>query len=235
MNNMVQKTIHRPTPLPKKPWVMTQMLRDVFFMHWPVEMDTIKGLLPESLEPDMYEGMAWVSIVPFRVEPMRMRGLPPIPGLNSYLELNVRTYVIHRHIPGIFFLNIHTDKLPIILGARLLTGLPYSKRNMKYQMENESFIFHSGSDFKATLNVNPDRGFEERDPLKTWLVERYSMFSVKNKGLYRGDIHHLPWQIWHATGSIEQNTLLPIKTEQNPIIHFAPRQPMLIYPLTRIG
>ena len=84
---------HRPYPLPSKPWMMTQVWRDLLFIHWPVASEVIKPHLPQELELDVYEGTAWLSFIPLRITNARARGLPLIPFFTSYMELNVRTYV----------------------------------------------------------------------------------------------------------------------------------------------
>ena len=62
---------HRPYPLPDAPWVMTQVWKDLLFMHFPVEPGVIRALVPRELEIDMYSDMAWITIIPFEVTGMR--------------------------------------------------------------------------------------------------------------------------------------------------------------------
>ena len=45
-------------------------------------------------------------MTPFRLSNFRLRGMLPIPGLNSFLELNVRTYVVAGGRPGIWFFSL---------------------------------------------------------------------------------------------------------------------------------
>ena len=78
MNNILSTTEHRPWPLPKSPWVMTQRWNDLLFAHWPLPASDLTHLLPEALTVDTFDGSAWVGVVPFWMDQIRMRGLPRI-------------------------------------------------------------------------------------------------------------------------------------------------------------
>ena len=72
---------------------------DLLFMHWPVPADTLRPLIPAGLELDLYDGTAWLGVVPFRMRNTRLRFLPPLPSASSFPELNVRTYVTDGNKP----------------------------------------------------------------------------------------------------------------------------------------
>jgi Uncharacterized conserved protein len=61
--------------------------------------------VPPELEVETHDGTAWIGITPLRLTGLRARGLLPLPGVSSYLELNVRTYVNAGgdEKPGIWF------------------------------------------------------------------------------------------------------------------------------------
>src|SRR3977135_3811731 len=53
-------------------------------------------------------------------------GLPAIPGLSSFPETNVRTYVVDRAgLDGLWFLSLDVSGLATVLGARAALWLPY--------------------------------------------------------------------------------------------------------------
>ena len=56
----------------------------------------IEALLPEWLEADTFQGSAWLGAVPFWLDRIKIRGVPTIPGLRSFPDLNLRTYVRDR-------------------------------------------------------------------------------------------------------------------------------------------
>ena len=81
--------------------------------------------LPPGLELDIFDGRAWLGIVPFRMEDVAPRGLPALPGLSVFPELNVRTYVTHDGSPGVWFLSLDAASWPTVVGARRWFHLPY--------------------------------------------------------------------------------------------------------------
>ena len=72
---------------------MFQRWHDLLFAHWPIEPERMRALVPAALELDLFDGQAWLAVVPFRMSAIRLRGLPPVPGTSAFEELNVRTYV----------------------------------------------------------------------------------------------------------------------------------------------
>jgi uncharacterized protein YqjF (DUF2071 family) len=83
------KTSHSPRPLPSGRWQMTQRWNDLLFVHWPVPAAEIAPLLPEGLEPDVFEGSSWLGVVPFWLDRIKVRGVPTIPGMRNFPDLNV--------------------------------------------------------------------------------------------------------------------------------------------------
>src|SRR5687768_11161807 len=86
-------TSHRPWPMPDRPWVMTQTWHDLLFSHWPVDPAMIRAHVPTGLELDLFDGRAWIGVVPFHMTNVAPRAVPALPGLSAFPELNVRTYV----------------------------------------------------------------------------------------------------------------------------------------------
>src|SRR5436305_990969 len=100
------ETGHRPWPLPDRPWLMAQSWLDLLFAHWRVPADELAAVLPPQLPVDSYDGSAWLGVTPFWVGAVRLRGLPHVPCVTSFLETNVRTYVTIDGKPGIYFISL---------------------------------------------------------------------------------------------------------------------------------
>ena len=107
-------TEHRPWPLPSGPWVMKQIWHDLVFAHWPVANDALRGLVPQGLTLDTWGGQSWVAVTPFRMSGVRAPGLPALPGLSRFPELNVRTYVTYGGKPGVYFFSLDAANLPAV-------------------------------------------------------------------------------------------------------------------------
>ena len=72
---------------------MTQTWNDLLFAHWPVTADRLRPLVPARFELDLYDGQAWLGVVPFHMTNVTPRLVPALPWISAFPELNVRTYV----------------------------------------------------------------------------------------------------------------------------------------------
>lgn len=230
---------HRPYELPASPWLMTQVWRDLLFMHFPVSADIVKSYIPGDLELDTFENKAWISIIPFRITNMRARGLPLIPYLNAYLELNVRTYVTYKGIPGIYFFSLDADHLLAVAGARALAGLPYKRAAMSFHKnEKDMEVVSQRIGSTETLKVSYRSGSILFEPLPGsidhWLLERYCLYTYWGGSLLRGDIHHDKWKVTAAEASIHTNTMTSFSLSQPPLLHYSNRRRFFFYPLKKV-
>src|SRR5918911_1562788 len=116
---------HRPWPVPRGPWVMAQRWSNLLFIHRPAAVDLVRRLVPRSLELDLFNGAAWVSVTPFYLSHLRPRGLPALPWISEFPELNVRTYVTLGGKPGVYFFSLDAGSPVAVAGARAVYHLPY--------------------------------------------------------------------------------------------------------------
>ena len=118
---------HRPWELSDQPWRYYQEWNNAVFLHWEVPADLLQSLIPSSIELDLFEGKAWVSVVAFTMEKLRVKRLPSVPGISDFHEINVRTYVMRDGRPGVYFLSMEAEKqLPVFI-SKNVSGLPYKK------------------------------------------------------------------------------------------------------------
>ena len=106
----------------------------------------------------------------------------------------MRTYVLRNGKPGIYFLSIEAQKLGSTLMAKLFTGLPYIKSDIK----REANLYQSGNtkkDFHLQVRYEPLPGLIEKTRLDKWLTERYCLFHELSDNIYSHDIHHKEWPL----------------------------------------
>src|SRR5215472_11803409 len=125
MHPLLQQTAHRTIALPRGPWIMKQTWHDLLFAHWAMAPEIVRPLVPAQLELDLFSGQAYVAVVPFWMSGIRGRWAPPLPGLNRFPELNVRTYVRHQNVPGVYFWSLDAANQVAVWTARAGYGLPY--------------------------------------------------------------------------------------------------------------
>lgn len=238
----VKETGHRPWPLPSPDsWAMGQTWEDLLFAHWPVPVEAVRRHVPTVLAVDVFEGSAWVGITPFRVHGLRLRSVPPVPGLSSFLELNARTYVTLDGKQGIWFFSLDASSQLAVSAARRFYKLPYFRARMSASGADGSVRYRS---VRAAANARPaafkgrygpaaDAFNAKPGSLEYFLAERYCLYTVEGGRVFRADIHHKPWPLQQAVAEIDENTMAPpgIPTEGEPLLHFAARQDVVIWRL----
>ena len=200
---------HRPFPLPGGPWVMEQKWHDLLFAHWAVEPAQVRPLVPPQLELDLRDGKAWLAVTPFCMSGVKPRGVPSLPWLSRFPELNVRTYVRYGDKPGVFFFSLDCGRLPAVWGARIGYGLPYFHASMQVKGTNPiQYRSRRGSAVFEGLYrpVSPSAPALPRS-LEHFLTERYCLYTVKAGKVYRAHIHHAPWPLQRAQADIARNTM----------------------------
>src|SRR5207302_9722360 len=142
-SEILQETAHRPWPLPESPWIGMQVWHGLLFAHWPVSPDVMRPLVPPQLRLDTYDAQCWVGIVPFHMSGVRMRGIPPLPGLSAFPELNVRTYVSCKDKPGVYFFSLDAANVPAVWAARSFFHLPYFFSRMRVEVRGAEVHYSS--------------------------------------------------------------------------------------------
>ncbi len=227
---------HRPWPLPTRPWVMHMRWCDLLFAHWPVEASSLQPFIPDGLELQTFEGTAWIGIVPFRMENVRPRLVPPLRGISAFPELNVRTYVSAEGKPGVWFFSLEADQPLAVRLARTFFHLPYMDAQMHCEDSGKEIIYSSvrthwgekAAVFKGRYRPTGSVYHSQQGSLEHWLTERYCLYSANPKGqVFRGEIQHAPWPLQPAEAEFETNSMtgplgLGLPSRQ-PLLHFVRR------------
>ncbi len=234
---------HRPLPLPRRPWAMQQRWNDLLFAHWPMPAAAIDATLPPGLVADTFDGSAWLGVVPFGMDRIRIHGLPSVPGARAFPELNLRTYVRERgtNRTGVYFYSLDASNPLAVAIARSVFHLPYFWAQMGMQFGKEPglsreiryrsqrLLSSRSARFRARYR---GLGLMAQGPLEQFLTARYALYTALQGGtLLRGDIHHLPWPLERAEAEFELNELpaahgfsLP---RSEPMLHYS--RELLVY------
>ncbi|KWX70870.1 hypothetical protein AML91_26575 [Paenibacillus jilunlii] len=245
---MLAHTTHRPFPLPQGPWLMKQTWNDLLFAHWPVNEAHLTPYIPPGLELQQWEGTPWISVSPFLIDPLRLRGCPRLPFVHRFLELNIRTYVVNNGKAGVFFLNLDASSRLAVGTARAAAHLPYRYAKMSCHSDREYIQYSSRkqipgygqAEFTGSYKAKGASVFHaEPGSLLHWLTERYCLYASGSKNrLYVGDIHHLPWTLQEADLQIDTNTAtrsLGLIHAYDPLLlTYTKRLEVLFWPVRRI-
>jgi uncharacterized protein YqjF (DUF2071 family) len=242
------RTSRRPRPLPSGLWRMTQRWNDLLFAHWPVSAAAIGALLPKGLEADTHQGSAWLGVVPFWLDRIKVRGVPSVPGMGNFPDLNLRTYVRDEEsgAAGVYFFSLDASSLLAVALARGVYHLPYHWAEMRLDQQSErEFSFYSRRRmtaepvvFKARYRgLGPTRKLAEGQAgtLEYFLMERHHLFTRDRAGaLVRANLHQVPWPLEEAEADIERNDLgrsigIELPNVQ-PVLHYTRRLAVYVWP-----
>jgi len=230
---------HRPWPVPDDPWVQAQTWEDLLFAHWRVDAAELARLLPPEVPPETHDGTGWLGITPFRLTNLRLRGIPPLPRLSSFPELNVRTYATVDGKPGIWFFTLDAASQLAVEAAKRTYKLPYHRSRMSAERHG-SFVHYESSRanaaFSARYRGEGDLFTAEEETLEYFLTERYCLYTADGGRLYRAEIHHPPWRLQRGEAHIDLNTMSPLPLpDEEPHLLFSPRQDVVVWSLEEVA
>jgi uncharacterized protein YqjF (DUF2071 family) len=224
--------------------VIRQRWRDLLFVHWPMPVDAVRPLVPSALELDCHDGRAWVTLIPFLIAESRPAALPRLLS-STFLETNLRTYVRGPDgEAGIYFFSLEAESLPAVAAARLFYGLPYFLADMSRRGHGGRFAYSSRrrgrrrAELEATWTVGDPAGPAAPGSRDHFLIERYSLYVARRRGLYRGRVRHAPYPLCAAT--VERiSTSLPAaaglpEPAGSPLCHHSPGVDVEIFGLTPV-
>jgi uncharacterized protein YqjF (DUF2071 family) len=189
--------------------------------------------VPDELDIEEHEGSAWVGIMLFRVRALRARGALPLPGISSFLQLNVRTYVRGPDgLPGVWFFSIDASSRLAALGIRRIYHVPAFHARMTLEpladwQEAECVrVGEAGRVFSCRYRAIGESFHAEPGSLEWFLTERYRLFAADASA----EMHHDRWLLSPAESEIELTSIAPFSLPGAPRCHFAFRQDALIWP-----
>lgn len=202
--------------MPTRPWALQMRWLELCFMHWAVDPSELARTLPAGVQLDTFGGRAYLGVVPFRMEGVRPRFTPSVPGLSAFPELNLRTYVTVNNEPGVWFYSLDAAQKVGVRLARTFFHLPYQDARMWTRKRGEvieyaSLRTHRGeapARFAAAYRPVGQPFTAAPGSLEDWLTHRSLLYSADGRGqLYRGEIHHTHWPLQRAEADVTVNTL----------------------------
>lgn len=192
---------------------MVQQWRDLAYIHWRYDPQEVQRLLPAGLEVDSFDGSAWVGLIPFSMRGITLPRLPGIPYFGSFPEINVRTYVRHNGIPGVWFFSLDVNRLIPAFVARTTYLLPYCWGSASNRIDRgvlrSTVQRRWPSRAESTTSVRIGERIERPDDLSIFLSARWGLYSrALFGGLMYAPVDHEPWPLHTASlESIDQNVV----------------------------
>ena len=195
------------TPAPVRRPVMLQSWKRLTYVHWPVAPEQVERNLPAGLTADTIDGSAWVGLVAFEMQRIRIPRTPAIPYFGTFPETNVRTYVRdHSGRPGVWFDSLDITRLLPVAVARLAYRLPYMWADMAIR-EGEGTIEYRArrrwpgpQNASSRLSVTPGPAIREeaQSPLERFLTARWGLYTMLGSRLAYAPVDHPTWPLQKA-------------------------------------
>ncbi len=244
---------------PAVPAIGRQIWSSLLFVHWRLPADAVAPLLPPQITLDTWQGDAWVGLVLFHMSGVCPWWSPPLPGISSFHETNVRTYVHHRgRDPGVWFFSLEAANRLAVCVGRWRWNLNYQRAKMRIERGQRRIEYssrrigpdHPGATTEVAAEIlgpldNPSTGpnqpgsLAEPGTLEHFLAERYLLYVRSKRGeILRGQVHHSPYPLFDARLLHCRETLLSAAGMQTsePPCHtlFSPGVDVKVYPLQRV-
>jgi len=189
---ILKQTNHRSFNYPVAPWTVYQEWNKAIFLHWEVDADTIRAMLPKELTVDTINGKAWVSLVAFDMNNVKLRHLPKPPYISDFQEINIRTYVVYKGKPSVYFFSMEANNKLSCKLIKQVSKFPYryskmSRTDENYQSKNTKL--NEAFSLKYTLGDTS----VTKDETDIWLTERYAVFQDYKNKIIEYDVHHIEW------------------------------------------
>ena len=216
MNTVAPRNLDAPHPEPitraPAPWTRRTVLRqrwtELGFFHWPMPPDAVQQLLPGGLRVDVFDGQAWVGLIPFEMRDVRFGNGPVVPVLGSFIEINVRTYVVDAAgRRGVWFFSLDVPRSPIVGVARSFFALPYCWASASHEVDQDRHRYRMRRRWPHRDRAVADIAFEvgdaiERpDVLDDFLTARWALMTRRGSRLAYGAVHHPAWPL-HEAGDV---------------------------------
>lgn len=245
-----------PDPEEEVLWPATlQQWRAMTFFHWAYPPEQVRPLVPPDFELDLRDGAAWVSLTAFRMVDFRLGTLPPAGRLSTFPETNVRTYVRGPDgRDGLWFLTLEAARLPLVLAASALYGVPYRWADMSVESTTvdgrQTIRYRSRRRGAPTVGhdlvVRPGPPCPPTSPgldLDHWLAGRWRAYSTVAGRRVTAAVHHEPWPLCDAEVARQEESLLaavglpppgsPARVRYSPGVHVRLGPPRPVRPLPR--
>jgi uncharacterized protein YqjF (DUF2071 family) len=240
-----------PTRRPHDRVVMYQKWRRLLFLHWAVAPSLLRPLVPPELELDLFEGMAYVGLIPFTMTGVRPAGLPAVPAMSNFHETNVRTYVhFQGRDPGVWFFSLDAANLIAVWLARRFFHLPYHHARMFLECdqparpaESRSILYAGARQWPEALTASylirgvASGPVEPAQPgtLDHFLVERYFLYARADELMYQGRVHHRAYPLQPARLLSLDETMLAAAALERPhetaLAHYAAGVDVEVFPV----
>ena len=200
------------------PWLVRMRWDNLLFAHWRIDADVMRARLPDipGLELDLFDGVGWLGVVPFTMADVAIRGVPALPSLRSFPEVNVRTYVRYRGRAGVWFLSLDAASRLMVWAGRTIFHVPYHLAAMRSLHTGDAIEFSSkragagpqAPRFGARYRPRGPGTHPPTDSFHAWSTDRTRVYSMRgSRRLWHADVAHGPWSLRAVDADLDAHEL----------------------------
>lgn len=188
---------------------MRQQWNELAYFHWPYEPEVVQRLLPAGVTVDTFDGSAWVGLIPFEMCDVQLGPAPPLPWLGSFIEINVRTYVVDRlGRRAVWFFSLDVPRSVIVAVARSVFALPYCWAHAthvrdgdrhRYEMTRRWPRHPKPAEAALSFTVGDVIPTHDESELDHFLTARWALITKRRRQLLYGDVRHPRWPLRRVT------------------------------------
>lgn len=195
-----------PPPWSQRP-VLRQQWMELASFHWRYDPEKVQRLLSPGLTVDTFDGAAWVGLIPFEMRRVRLGTSPPVPWLGTFLEINVRTYVIDAlGRRAVWFFSLDVPRVAIVAVARTLFSLPYCWATASHSRTGDRHDYrmrrrwprNGSAGAEMTFTVGAPIPADDVTELDHFLSARWALVTQRGSNLLYGRVHHPRWPLHHV-------------------------------------
>ncbi len=189
---------------------LTAAWRNLVLLNFAVPADIIRQLAPRDTEPDLHDRQAYISLVAFSFERVRLCGIPVL-GHTSFPEINLRYYV-RREVGGevrrgVVFVREIVPRRAVALLANRLYNENYVARAMRVgkQIAGDELAPGDKLEYAWQLSSRWNRivarvasplALPAAGSLEEFIVEHYWGYSHgRHGGTHEYQVAHVPWRV----------------------------------------
>ena len=220
MEPITDRSVEQVSPDPP-PWdrraVLRQRWSELAYFHWPYEPAAVQRLLPAGVRVDTFDGAAWVGLIPFEMRDVQFGRMPPMRRLGTFIEINVRTYVIDAlGRRAVWFFSLDIPRSAAVVVARSVFGPPYCWAHAEHSIVGDRHHYRTQRRWPAGEQAGADIGFRvaaqladnETGALDHFLYARWAMVAERRRRLSYGRVDHPRWPLHRVDGVEIDQTLI---------------------------
>jgi len=184
--------------------VLRQGWTELAYFHWAYEPEVVQRRLPAGVTIDTFDGSAWVGLIPFEMRDVQLGPTPPVPWLGTFIEINVRTYVVDSlGRRAVWFFSLDVPRSAIVAVARSVFALPYCWAQAAHVHEGDQHRYEMRRRWPQRPGASADMSFAVGDAipdddvseLDQFLTARWALLTQRRSRLLYGQVRHPRWPL----------------------------------------